>query len=71
MDILITGASRGLGLEATRQYLQQGNRVFATCRQPKTATELRAMQAAFPAHLFIVALEVTDAASRSAAFTAI
>lgn len=71
MDILITGASRGLGLEATRQYLQQGNRVFATCRQPKTATELQAMQTAFPAHLFIVALEVTDEASRSAAFTAI
>lgn len=71
MDILITGASRGLGLEATRQYLQQGNRVFATCRQPETATDLQEMRAAFPAQLFIVALGVTDAASRSAAFSAV
>ncbi len=38
--VLITGANRGIGLEFTRQYLQQGWRVFACCRNPAAATEL-------------------------------
>ena len=33
-DILITGGSKGIGLEFTRQYLHQGCRVFAASRQP-------------------------------------
>lgn len=40
-SILITGANRGLGLEFTRQYLQQGWSVIACCRQPEQANELK------------------------------
>ncbi len=41
--ILITGAARGLGFEMARQFAQAGNRVYATCRKPKKADELRAV----------------------------
>lgn len=39
--VLLTGASRGLGLEFTRQYAKEGWRVIATCRDPKKADGLR------------------------------
>ncbi|MCZ6696168.1 MAG: SDR family oxidoreductase [Acidobacteria bacterium] len=38
--VLITGASRGLGLEFTRQWLAQGAQVFALARKADAATEL-------------------------------
>ena len=38
--VLITGASRGLGLEFTRQYAADGWRVFAACRDPAGARDL-------------------------------
>jgi NAD(P)-dependent dehydrogenase (short-subunit alcohol dehydrogenase family) len=41
--VLITGASRGLGLEFARQYAADGWTVLATCRDPAAATELRAL----------------------------
>lgn len=41
--VLVTGANRGLGLEFVRQYLQDGWRVFAACRQPEKAHDLNAL----------------------------
>ncbi len=41
--VLITGANRGLGLEFVRQYLADGWKILATCRDPKLATELNAL----------------------------
>ena len=38
--VLITGASRGLGLGLVREFLQAGHRVVATCRQPSSATQV-------------------------------
>jgi NAD(P)-dependent dehydrogenase (short-subunit alcohol dehydrogenase family) len=38
---LITGANRGLGLEFARQYLVDGWQVYAACRDPASAYELR------------------------------
>lgn len=37
---LITGANRGIGLEMSRQILESGDRLYAVCRNPETATEL-------------------------------
>jgi NAD(P)-dependent dehydrogenase (short-subunit alcohol dehydrogenase family) len=35
--IFLTGTNKGLGLEFVRQYLEQGNRVIATCRNTQKA----------------------------------
>ena len=40
MNILITGGNRGIGYEFVRQYLEVGNIVYATCREPEDADEL-------------------------------
>ena len=42
--VLITGASRGLGLEFTRQYAADGWRVYAPCRDPAGAKDLAAVK---------------------------
>lgn len=46
--ILITGTSRGIGLEFTRQYARLGWRVLATCRRPHEANELQEIAAEYP-----------------------
>ncbi len=58
--VLITGASRGLGLEFARQYRADGWDVIATCRDPVHAPDLVATGA--EAH----ALDVTDDAALAA-----
>src|SRR3954464_698302 len=63
---LITGASRGLGVDLARAALDAGHAVVATGRSTDTVT------AAVGTHddLLVVALDVTDPASAQAAATA-
>ncbi|MEO7387512.1 MAG: SDR family oxidoreductase [Gammaproteobacteria bacterium] len=61
--ILITGASRGLGLELTRQYAADGATVIATCRQPARSPELAALAASQPDRIRVEPLDVTDHAA--------
>lgn len=63
---VVTGASRGLGLEFTRQLLARGGQVVATCRRPAQAEALAALAKAHPGQLQVVALSVDDEASRQA-----
>ena len=44
-NILITGSNRGIGLEFVTQYLDRGDTVFATCRDPQGAAALNEVQA--------------------------
>jgi NAD(P)-dependent dehydrogenase (short-subunit alcohol dehydrogenase family) len=61
--VLITGASRGLGLEFVRQCLPRGASVFAGCRTPENAMDLQMLSAAHPEQLTILTLDVTDKAT--------
>jgi len=63
--VLITGASRGLGLEFTRQYLEQGCRVIACARNPDASQGLSKLKES-EANLTVYPLDVTDSASRKA-----
>lgn len=54
--VMITGASRGLGLEFARQYAKDAWRVIATCRDPAAAADLKAVEGSLHIH----ALDVTD-----------
>ena len=40
MNVLITGASRGIGLEMVKYGIEQNWRVFACCRHPQQAESL-------------------------------
>ena len=59
--VLITGANRGLGFEFARQYVADGWRVFAACRNPDAATKLQRLAQETEGMLKIVAMDVTDA----------
>jgi NAD(P)-dependent dehydrogenase (short-subunit alcohol dehydrogenase family) len=60
--VLITGASRGIGLEFARQFAARGWQVIATARKPAEAAGLQALAAA-DADVVIEPLDVTDLAA--------
>lgn len=64
---LITGASRGMGLEITRSLLEAGHRVVATARRPDAIKE---GLGADNENLLALALDVTDPAQGEAAASA-
>lgn len=64
-NVLITGASRGLGIEMVWQLLQEedGPTVIATCREPAKANALARMKSQHPDRLKVFALDVSDPSS--------
>jgi NAD(P)-dependent dehydrogenase (short-subunit alcohol dehydrogenase family) len=58
-QVLITGANRGIGLEFTQQYAQDGWNVLACCRDPEHASALQALAKAH-ANIRILHLDVAD-----------
>lgn len=61
--VLVTGAGRGLGLEFVRQCVARGDRVYATARDPDTATELSNLSSGADGRLKLLAMDVGDQAS--------
>jgi NAD(P)-dependent dehydrogenase (short-subunit alcohol dehydrogenase family) len=57
---LITGASRGIGLEFCRQYAAEGWRVLACCRHPERSEALNKLEAQYPESMELHALDVAD-----------
>ncbi|NTX01388.1 SDR family oxidoreductase [Myxococcus sp. CA040A] len=60
MNLVITGANRGIGLELTRQYLARGDTVHAGAREPAEARELTTLADASGGRLRVYALDVTS-----------
>jgi NAD(P)-dependent dehydrogenase (short-subunit alcohol dehydrogenase family) len=55
--VLVTGASRGIGLEFVRQYAASGYRVLATCRNPDASDDLRASRSGIDTYKLDIASE--------------
>lgn len=71
--VLVTGASRGIGLELIRQFLKlpyPPELLFGTSRDPDNAKELLALADTNPT-VFVVKLDVTDQQSIDAAYPVI
>lgn len=61
MDVLITGANRGLGLELTAEAVARGHHVWAGVRSPGSSTErLHALLEQYPEQLTILPLDIAD-----------
>lgn len=57
--ILVTGASRGIGLELACQYAEAGDTVIATCREPDSANALKHLAQSHP-NVEVEELDVVD-----------
>ncbi len=58
-SVVITGSSRGIGLEFCKQYLQSGWRVYASCRNPQRAEQLNALSDEYP-QLTVAYMDMLD-----------
>ena len=65
--VLITGCSSGIGLHTAMSFAKQGDTVIASMRNPAKATALKVAAAAAGVDVEVIALDVTDDASASAA----
>ena len=65
--VLVTGANRGLGLEFARQYAAEGWQVFAACRSPDKAGELKKLETDSGGRVRVLPMDVMNVASVKAA----
>lgn len=69
--IVVTGASRGLGLEFTRQWLAAGNHVYALARNPSSSRALDELREVHTGALRIQQCDVADDGSVASAGRAV
>lgn len=60
MNVFVTGANRGLGLEFVKQYAEEGATVFACCRDPGASQGLRRVSDEAGGKVSLHCLEVTN-----------
>lgn len=65
-NVMIVGATRGIGLELARQYAEAGDQVMACARDPEAAEQLESL-AAQHANIAITTLDIADPESIAAA----
>ena len=58
--ILVTGTNKGIGLEFARQYLNEGFKVIATCRNLSNLDGLNGLVNSFPDKISIFQMELLD-----------
>jgi NAD(P)-dependent dehydrogenase (short-subunit alcohol dehydrogenase family) len=63
MQVLITGANRGIGLSLVRIFVERGDLVFAGCRSLEKASDLKDIAAQHPELVKAIPLDVTDLGS--------
>ncbi len=69
MNVLITGANRGLGLEFVNQYLNRGEEVIATYRENNDLSNLNELKKKYQATLTLIPMDVSSSASRNKALS--
>jgi len=62
-NVLITGASRGIGYELAAQYSGLGHRVYATCRNPDGSGQLRDLSDQSNGAVSVHSMDVGDSGS--------
>jgi len=62
--ILVTGVSKGIGLEFARQYLGKGFTIFGISRNPGDTTELQTLSERYSDLLFVYSLDVSNVDAR-------
>jgi NAD(P)-dependent dehydrogenase (short-subunit alcohol dehydrogenase family) len=61
--VLLTGSNRGIGLEFAQQLADSVDTLYATCRRPDEAADLRDLASAQASTVRVLPLDVTDADS--------
>ncbi|QIB51181.1 SDR family oxidoreductase [Pseudomonas sp. OIL-1] len=62
-NIVITGANRGIGLALVKDYLAGGDRVYAFCRSPGSASDLATIAQASEGRLTVHQIDMADGPS--------
>ncbi len=60
LSFFITGTSRGIGLEITKQLLESNHQVFATARTPEKSKDLINLKEKYAKNLTLFSLDVTS-----------
>ena len=60
MMYVVTGTSRGIGLELAKQLVARGDHVVAAARQPSRSPQLQQLLKAHPDAITVVQMDVQD-----------